>query len=121
MKTRIKLVPATTNNITNAIINFLLCEGHSASRINTQGQFDVKLGQWRKSGSRKGFFDIAACIKDGDGVGRFTVFDIKKDNDQLNGDQIAFIKEVEKAGGVAIEVRSYNEFLKWYRNYIESI
>lgn len=121
MKTRIKRVPATTNNITNAIINFLLCEGHSASRINTQGQYDPKIGGWRKGGSRKGYLDISSCIKDNDGIGRFVVFDIKKNNDQLNGDQIAFIKEVESAGGMAMEIRSYEEFLKWYRNYIESI
>lgn len=107
---RIKSVPATTNNITRAIINFLLSRGHSASRINTQGQYDELTGQWRKSGSRKGFFDIAACV-----FGRFVAIDVKGSGDKLNIDQVEFMKEVLNAGGIAIEIRNYNEFLNWYK------
>lgn len=108
---------ASTNNLTVAIINFLRHEGHSASRINVQGQYDEKLGQWRKSGSRKGFYDVCACVLK-DGVGRFVVIDIKRGDDKLSGDQIAFKKEAEAAGGIAIEIGNYNHFLSWYRKFM---
>lgn len=120
-KIKITKVPATTNNITKAIVGYLLNEGHSASRVNVQGQYDPSIPGWRPSGSRKGFFDIACCIKDSKGVGRFVAIDIKKGNDRLSKDQKAFIKEVEDAGGVAIEIESYNEFLNWYSNYKTTI
>lgn len=120
-KTRIKRVPATTNNITKAIIAYLLNEGHSASRINVQGQYDPKIPGWRPSGSRKGFFDIAACIKDSNGIGRFVAIDIKKGNDKLSKGQMAFIEEIENAGGLAFEIESYDEFINWYTNYKTTI
>lgn len=120
-KTRIKKVPATTNNITKAIIAYLLNEGHSASRVNVQGQYDPNIPGWRPSGSRKGFFDIACCIKDSNGVGRFVAIDIKKGNDKLSKDQLKFIKEVENAGGTAIEISTYGEFLEWYSNLKKTI
>lgn len=121
MKKRIRKVPATTNNMTNAIINFLRSEGHSASRINTQGQYDEKIGRWRKSGSRNGYLDISACIKDSNGVGRYVVLDIKKGSDKLRPDQISFIKEVRSAGGIALEIETMDQFYRWYRRYISTI
>ena len=122
-KNRIKItrVPATTNNITKAIIGFLLSEGHSASRVNVQGQWDDRLQIWRPSGSRKGFLDVSACIRDSNGVGRYCVFDVKKGKDTLSDDQKEFIVEVEGAGGIAIEIESYDYFKTWYTNYIKTI
>lgn len=116
-KIRIKKVPATTNNITKAIVAFLLNAGHSASRVNVQGQYDPRIPGWRPSGSRKGFFDISCCIKDSNNIGRFVAIDIKKGNDRLSEDQKNFINEVENAGGVAIEIESYTDFADWYFNY----
>lgn len=109
MPWKVKKVPATTNNITKAIINRILKDGGSASRINTQGQYDEKLGRWRRSGSRKGFFDIAACIK-----GKAVVIDVKKDDDDLGEDQIEFMQEWQAAGGYAFEARTYEDFDNWY-------
>jgi len=120
-KIRIKRVPETTNNITKAIISYLLNEGHSASRVNVQGQYDPSIPGWRPSGSRKGFFDVAACIKDSNGVGRFCAFDVKTGNDTLSPAQRKFIKEVEAAGGIAIEIEKYADFIEWYLNYIKTI
>lgn len=104
-----KKVPETTNNLTQAIINFLLEKGWSASRINVQGQWDESLQMWRKSGSRKGFFDIVACVN-----GRFVAIDIKKGKDTLSKDQDEFVLEVYNAGGIAISVGTYDEFIKWW-------
>jgi hypothetical protein len=73
--------------------------------------------QWRPSGSRKGYFDISACIKDSNRLGRFVAIDIKNGDDKLSKDQKDFIKEVENAGGLAFEVESYDEFLEWYEDF----
>lgn len=104
-----KTVPATTNNITTAIINHLLSKGHSASRINVQGQYDEKRQLWRKSGSRNGYLDISACI-----LGRGVAIDIKKGRDELGADQIEFINEWTQAGGFAFEIKSYDHWLRCY-------
>jgi hypothetical protein len=86
-----------------------------------QGQYDPKIPGWRPSGSRKGFFDISACIKDSNGIGRFVAIDIKKGNDKLSKEQKAFIEEIESAGGLAFEIESYAEFINWYTNYKTTI
>lgn len=121
MKIRTKKVPATTNNITMAIVNYLLSKGHSASRVNTQGQYDVSIGRWRPSGARKGFFDISACIKDSAGVGLFIAIDIKKGSDKLSKEQLKFMKEVESSGGIAFEIGSYQEFIEWYNDFMTKV
>ena len=112
----VKKVPATTNNTTTAIINFLLSKGHSASRVNVQGQWDEKKQLWRPSGSRKGFFDIAACI-----FGRFVVLDTKTGDDELSEDQLKFQAEVRAAGGIAEEMETYQHFLDWYEKEYSGI
>lgn len=117
-----KKVFATTNNITKGIINYLLANGHSASRINTQGQWDENLGMWRKSGSRKGFFDIACCIKSPvKNIGIFLVIDVKKGNDTLSPDQIDFMNEIRSSGGIAFSIDSIDEFYERFDNLIKTL
>lgn len=111
-KWKTKIAPETTNNLTTAIINFLLSKGWSASRINVQGQWDERLQQWRKSGSRIGFFDIVACIN-----GRFVAIDIKRPGDELSKEQEQFIEEVTAAKGLAFTIDSYENFLAWWKFY----
>lgn len=131
MAWKLKTVPATTNNLTKAIINDLLSRGHSASRINTQGQFEpanaadftpgiramitalrkigLVVGRWRKSGSRTGYLDISACI-----FGRGVVIDIKSGKDRLSKDQKDFITEWVAAGGIAASFGTKAEYDSWY-------
>lgn len=108
-------VPVTTNNITKAIINYLLSEGHSASRVNVQGQYDDKLRVWRKSGARKGVLDIIGCIKPD---GRFIAIDVKVGDDKLSPEQSEFIMEIRRAGGIAFDVSSYKDFLFYYDHFV---
>lgn len=110
-----KRVEESANSIAEGIINTVLLAGYSASRINTQGQWDENLhgvgkGGWRPSGSRKGYYDISCCIE-----GRFVVIEVKySKGDKLRPDQITFKAEVEKAGGIAWECGSWMEFLIWW-------
>jgi hypothetical protein len=48
MRTRVKKVPATTNNITQAIINFLRSRGHWAARINNGAVYDPEAKAFRR-------------------------------------------------------------------------
>lgn len=111
---RIK-VPKTTNNITRSIINFLNASGHSAARINTQGQYDERLGMWRKSGSTKGVTDIICCLRP---KGRMLVIDVKKGDDVLSEDQIKYMASIVAAGGLACEAKSADDFEQHYFSHI---
>lgn len=140
-KIRKRTVPKTTNNITKGIVHFLLIEGHCASRVNTQGQFEpanaasfsesigglikalrasgLIVGRWRKSGSRKGFLDINATIRTRSGLGLSLYADVKFGDDELNDDQIEFVKEAQAAGAIVFpEVRDLEHFKELYASIV---
>lgn len=122
-----KRVVQGANTITEGIINTILNAGYSASRINTQGQYDEnmhgggdwwqsdKRGGYRPSGSRNGYYDISACIE-----GRFVVIEVKYNGDQLSADQKEFKKEVWKASGIAVEIETWGEFLGWWHGPMQN-
>lgn len=134
-KLKTKKVPATTNNITTGIINLLLKDGHSASRVNVQASFDqvgvitwpqylVKaiqivraagyvIGRWRKSGARVGVADIVCCMYPS---GSFLSIEIKNEatNDKMSKEQNEYSEEIRKAGGDYWIVISYAQFLELY-------
>lgn len=109
------MVPETTNNIQTGIVTFLLEKGHSASRINTTGIYDVKEQRFRTSNSRKGFFDTVACIKP---LGLFATYDVKKGADVPSDEQLEFQAEVRAAGGIAEFVPDYAWFVSHYNSVI---
>lgn len=114
-----KVVPETTNNITKGIVNQIISDGWSASRINTTGIYDPVIGDFRKSGARKGFSDVAACIR-----GMFVVIEVKNKStgDRLKKqDQIEFIAEVKAAGGIAYIAETMAGFNQWYFNELPSL
>lgn len=107
----VKRVPNTTGNITKGIINFLNAEGHRAVRINVQGQYDERLQMWRKSGSTVGVLDIACTLRPG---GRHLVVDVKKGKDTLSPEQVDYMEEVTRCGGLACSAGSVDEFVLYY-------
>lgn len=113
-----RTVPATTNNITRHIINFCNQQGHVAARINTQGQYDERLGIWRKSGSTKGVFDVIVCLAP---KGRMLIVDTKKGKDTLRPDQIEYRDAVLAAGGLAYEAPSGEAFEQYYLTEIKPL
>lgn len=115
-KTRIVRVPGTTNNITKGVINFLRAEGHFAFRVNTMGIPLEDGSGWKKSGSEKGVADVLACMLPREGAsGLFYAFEIKKGRDRASSKQIEFKENVERALGTVIEIKTYSDFLAWYR------
>lgn len=121
-----KRVPATTTNITKGIVNFLISEGHSASRVNTTGVWDVMRQTFRRSGGRKGFYDIAATIKTryyddkGANLGLTLMVDVKRGRDELSQEQVDFKSEIEEAGGITFESQNYNDFVEWYNFFVKT-
>lgn len=115
------LVPATTTNKQKLIIGFLLKEGHSASRINTTGIYNVETQSFRKTGARVGFSDITGVLKSrfnfpsGKIIGIPIFIEGKfTKSDELSVEQIEFRDEVIAAGGLHLECESVDQFYKWY-------
>lgn len=113
-----KVVPATTNNITTGIINFLESKGHVADRMNRTGIYDAKLNIWRKSPSKWHYLDIYSCLMP---RGLSLWVDTKKGRDKLSDEQQDFIRAIIAAGGFAYAVGSLAEFEQIYLTEIEPI
>jgi len=125
-KFRKKIVPKTTNNITTGIVNFLINEGHSASRVNVQGQWDEVRGLWRPSKSRKGFADIDCVLRTrykmckGSFIGVSLKIEVKKGDDEMSEEQIKFRIEVLEAGGLYFIASDVEHFVWWYNLFIKN-
>jgi hypothetical protein len=115
MKT--KSVPATTNNITLGIINFLNSKGHLAIRVNTTGIYDPVNRVFRKPDSNSlGCPDIICCMKAG-GTGYFVGIEIKNEltKDRMKEHQEKFHTRIKDACGIVKVVHSYLDFVNWYK------
>lgn len=99
MATRIKTkrVPATTNNLTTAIINHINLSGGFAFRVNTQGTYSEALKRYIKSGAQKGVSDIIVIYN-----GRVLFLEVKNEltKDKISADQIYFKAKAEEQGAV---------------------
>jgi hypothetical protein len=119
MPYKTKLVPATTANITTAIINRLNADGHYAKRINNAGVYNVKAGAFRRTRKdQKGISDIIACLYGPSHIGRFVAIEIKNTGDRQSPDQIRNQEEVENAGGVYLIIEKLSDFTDWYESSI---
>ncbi len=118
-----------TNDLTRCVKDYIRLMGGQAERVSTTGRLidntkevvDVVgrtrvIGskQWRKSSGKKGSADIHATI-----WGRSVKIEIKckgtRDNKQSD-DQKSYQAEVEKAGGIYLIVRDFEQFYKWYED-----
>ena len=109
-------VPATTNNITKGIINFLNSEGHVAVRINVGGIYDPVYGKHRPSGGTVGVLDIQCTLAP---IGRTLVIDTKKGKDSASPEQEQYAADVTAAGGIAYFAPSVDAFIEFYTNFIK--
>lgn len=111
---RVKLVrvPATTNNITEGLVNLILADGWSARRINVIGIYSVKFKVYRPSKMKRGIADIICCI-----MGRYVAIEIKKGEDVQSTFQKEYQQEVLDAGGVYVVVENYEAARQWYYDF----
>lgn len=108
---RLMQVKETANGITNNILRVVNMQpGCVADRINNVGVWDEAKKVYRKGNTRKGIFDISACIK-----GRCVWFEVKAGNDKPSRDQLIFQDEIRRAGGIAEFIHSTDEFITLFK------
>lgn len=129
-----KYTDGTANGLTKCVIDFVLLNGYQAERINSMGrQVDnrqtvtdifgnsrvIGSTKWIKGMSKNGTADISATIK-----GRSVKIEVKckatRDNVQ-SADQKAYQLQIERAGGVYIIARTFQDFREWYNQFIRTI
>lgn len=76
-------------------------------RQNSQGQYDSRLGRWRKSGTTTGIADVQVTHE-----GRVYNFEIKIGRDRQSDVQKAVETRIKKAGGHYAVIKCYDDFLK---------
>lgn len=125
---KIVRVPATTNNITKGIINYLNASGHFAFRVNSGGVYDPTKGSFRAN-AKAGAADIICCIKrryvnpiclSGPAriSGEFLAVEVKNKatKDRARPAQQRFGASVVGAHGVYFIASGYNEFVTWFES-----
>jgi len=115
------------NGLTRCIIDFIELQGYQAERIANMGRpvdeskiFTDILGNQRRIGGVKwipgqgtnGTSDISAII-----AGRSVKIEVKM-KDQQSEAQRKYQAAIERAGGVYLIVRNFDEFVKWYKEFI---
>lgn len=118
----------TANGLTKCIIDWVTFNGGQAERITSSGRvidnritYENVLNQRVTIGSTKyipgtstkGTADISAII-----AGRSVKIEVKIGKDRQSEAQIKYQQSVERAGGVYIIAKTFDEFEKWYNNFV---
>lgn len=102
----------TANQITRNVLRIVnLHPGCVAYRINNVGIYDEAKGVHRRANTEKGIPDVLGVIK-----GRFLAVEVKAGRDKMSEDQLKRKFEIEKAGGIYIEARSTDGFIKEFES-----
>lgn len=107
-----KFKDKSSNDLTKCIIKDFEVRGGAAYRINSQGQYDAKLGRWRKGGTRKGIPDVIGLIN-----GKFYGIEVKIGRDRQSIEQKEIQAEIEAAGGIYYVAKNYES----YANYMNEL
>jgi len=122
----------SANALTKCVIAYITYMGGQAERISSQGQYreGAKIpvgtgelahtkqlpGKWTPGQSTKGTADISSTIR-----GRSVKIEIKYGKDVQSQVQKDYQASIERAGGVYIIVRTFDEFVVWYEQFTEGI
>lgn len=120
----------SANELTKAIIKFLIMSGWQAERINTMGVYReakkvqdmdgitrvVGKGKYTPSGSTKGSADISATI-----YGRSVKIEVKYGRDVQSEAQKKYQLAIEAAGGIYIIAREFDTFIEWYDSFLSEL
>jgi hypothetical protein len=103
------------NGLTKCIIEYFRLHGGYAVRINTQGQYNEKLGKWTKSTTKLGTADIHACLN-----GIHISIEVKIGKDTLSEYQVKTQDQVKAAGGRYFVAKDFQSFWEWVNQRKES-
>jgi|GWRWMinimDraft_12_1066020.scaffolds.fasta_scaffold32287_3 hypothetical protein len=123
-----KLKETGANDLTRLVIDFLTLNNCQAERITSQGQYrdntkqvtdvigrvrTIGSGTWTKGTSTAGTADISATIK-----GRSVKIEIKWAKDIQSTAQKQYQNAIEKSMGIYIIVKTFDDFVLWFDNYL---
>lgn len=118
----------TTNGLTKLVINFIRANDYHAERVSNQGQYrdnskivtdvlgrkrKIGSGTWTKGQGINGTADIHSIIKS-----KPVMIEIKFCNDRQSKAQKEYKKFIEASGGVYLIVKTFDEFYKWFNEFI---
>lgn len=120
---------SNANGLTRCVITWIELHGFQAERISNTGRMidrtkvvtDVAgrctiIGskEWIPGTGTNGTADISATIK-----GRSVKIEIKYEKDRQSEAQKQYQADIERAGGVYLIVRDFDEFINWFDNFIQ--
>lgn len=102
-----------TNETTKAIIRHLTFSGFKAWRNNTVGIWDPVKKVFRKNPHQlNGVPDIIGFSRR---TGKFIAVEVKTGRDSASNAQRLFLSELSKAGGIAMMVKDYDDFVQQFK------
>jgi hypothetical protein len=116
----------SANGLTKCVIDLINYEGYQAERISTQGTYvegaKIKVGENERqlkgkyipTQGTKGSADISATIR-----GRSVKIEIKQ-KDKQSDVQKEYQASIERAGGIYIIVRDFDDFVIWFDEFVSN-
>lgn len=116
------------NALTQCVIKWIQLNGGQAERIGNTGRLidnrkvvtdclgqrkTIGSSQWIKGSGTNGTADISATIR-----GRAVKIEIKYGSDKQRPEQKQYQEQVERAGGIYMIVRCFDEFYYWYNSFV---
>lgn len=96
-----------TNALTSSIVQYARSKGFEVWRQNNTAVYDAQAGRYRAFRGRKGVSDVIGFSRSG---ARFLAVEVKTGSDRLSSEQRDFLEQVNKAGGIGIEARDFDQF-----------
>ena len=123
-----KYTDTTANGLTKCIVDWINFNGYQAERISSTGRYvdnrekyvnvlnqtvTIGSGKWIPGSTTKGTADISATIR-----GRSIKIEVKIGKDRQSEAQKKYQYDVERAGGIYIIAKNFEDFHTWYNNFI---
>lgn len=106
------LKASQANLLTRKVLEHLFASGAFAWRQNTQGTFDRRSATYRAA-PKKGISDVLGCFQ-----GRFIAIEVKIGKDRLSAEQEGFLASITATGGLAMVVKTEEDFLTQWHRYL---
>lgn len=118
---------AGANDLTRLVIDFIIFNDGQAERISSMGRYidgtkqvtdcigrkrTIGTGKYVKSTTTNGTADISSTIK-----GRSVKIEIKWKKDTQSDDQKKYEESINKAGGIYIIIKTFDDFVDWFDNF----
>lgn len=115
------------NDLTRLVIDFIIFNDGQAERISSMGRYidgtkqvtdcigrkrTIGTGKYVKSTTTNGTADISATIK-----GRSVKIEIKWKKDTQSDNQKKYEESINKAGGIYIIIKTFDDFIDWFDNF----